>query len=370
MSRKLASCWLPSAVTSASTPKCVLAIHGLLRRDRRDRQFLGLEEVEQCHRRSRASQLAVRRSHCTACWPADRFGRYGGSMRALLIVDVQNDFCEGGRSRWTGAAAVVRAINALLAGRSRLRPRGGDQGLPRRSRGAFRRSARLRRLLAAALRGRHRRRRVSPRPGHRADRGGLPQGRLHRRLQRVRRRRRRHHPGGLAARTRSRRGGHRRYRDRLLRARDGGRRRAGRLQDPGSGRPDGGGRSATRPRWRWTKCASAEWNWCARPDDPSALGTDGRGRPIAASDGASRPLRGGWGLFSRRRPGRRPGGQSRPHVGPLQIGRFYDTFIEPRRIVFHHDSDIVCGPTVVRDVVLEVGHGPDGDHADPGGVAL
>ncbi|HEY5148749.1 MAG TPA: ketosteroid isomerase family protein [Mycobacterium sp.] len=49
---------------------------------------------------------------------------------------------------------------------------------------------------------------------------------------------------------------------------------------------------------------------------------------------------------------------SRPHVGPLQIGRFYDTFIEPRRIVFHHDADIVCGPTVVRDVVLEVGMGP------------
>ena len=49
---------------------------------------------------------------------------------------------------------------------------------------------------------------------------------------------------------------------------------------------------------------------------------------------------------------------SRPHVGPLQIGRFYDTFIEPRRIAFHYDADIVCGSTVVRDVVLEVGMGP------------
>jgi len=49
---------------------------------------------------------------------------------------------------------------------------------------------------------------------------------------------------------------------------------------------------------------------------------------------------------------------SRPHVGPLQIGRFYDTFIEPRRITFRHDADIVCGSTVVRDVVLEVGMGP------------
>jgi hypothetical protein len=49
---------------------------------------------------------------------------------------------------------------------------------------------------------------------------------------------------------------------------------------------------------------------------------------------------------------------SRPCVGPLQIGRFYDTFIAPRRIAFHHDVDIVCGPTVIRDVMLEVGMGP------------
>jgi len=37
-------------------------------------------------------------------------------MRALLIVDVQNDFCEGGSLAVNGAASVVRAINALLAG--------------------------------------------------------------------------------------------------------------------------------------------------------------------------------------------------------------------------------------------------------------
>ena len=37
-------------------------------------------------------------------------------MRALLIVDVQNDFCEGGSLAVDGAGAVVRAINALLAG--------------------------------------------------------------------------------------------------------------------------------------------------------------------------------------------------------------------------------------------------------------
>ncbi len=36
-------------------------------------------------------------------------------MRALIIVDVQNDFCEGGSLAVDGATDVVRAINALLA---------------------------------------------------------------------------------------------------------------------------------------------------------------------------------------------------------------------------------------------------------------
>lgn len=37
-------------------------------------------------------------------------------MRALIIVDVQNDFCEGGSLAVAGGGAVARAINALLAG--------------------------------------------------------------------------------------------------------------------------------------------------------------------------------------------------------------------------------------------------------------
>ncbi len=37
-------------------------------------------------------------------------------MRALIIVDVQNDFCEGGSLPVTGGAAVARAISAYLAG--------------------------------------------------------------------------------------------------------------------------------------------------------------------------------------------------------------------------------------------------------------
>jgi nicotinamidase/pyrazinamidase len=37
-------------------------------------------------------------------------------VRALLIVDVQNDFCEGGSLAVPGGAAVVEAISAYLAG--------------------------------------------------------------------------------------------------------------------------------------------------------------------------------------------------------------------------------------------------------------
>ncbi len=36
-------------------------------------------------------------------------------MRALVIVDVQNDFCEGGSLAVAGGAAVAQAISALLA---------------------------------------------------------------------------------------------------------------------------------------------------------------------------------------------------------------------------------------------------------------
>jgi nicotinamidase/pyrazinamidase len=38
-------------------------------------------------------------------------------VRALIIVDVQNDFCEGGSLAVAGGAATARAITAYLAGR-------------------------------------------------------------------------------------------------------------------------------------------------------------------------------------------------------------------------------------------------------------
>ena len=36
-------------------------------------------------------------------------------MRALIIVDVQNDFCEGGSLAVAGGAAVARGVSEHLA---------------------------------------------------------------------------------------------------------------------------------------------------------------------------------------------------------------------------------------------------------------
>jgi hypothetical protein len=64
--------------------------------------------------------------------------------------------------------------------------------------------------------------------------------------------------------------------------------------------------------------------------------------------------RAGWvGLFTTDGRVEDPVG-SRPHVGPEQIGRFYDTFIGPREIAFHRDLDVVRGSSVIRDLGLEV----------------
>lgn len=75
-------------------------------------------------------------------------------------------------------------------------------------------------------------------------------------------------------------------------------------------------------------------------------------------DAVARHDRAGWvGLFGPDGRVEDPVG-SRPHVGRAQIGRFYDTFIAPRRIVFHRRLDVVSSETVVREVVLEVAMGP------------
>jgi len=67
--------------------------------------------------------------------------------------------------------------------------------------------------------------------------------------------------------------------------------------------------------------------------------------------------RAGWvGLFTTDGRVEDPVG-SRPHVGPVQIGRFYDTFIGSRDIAFHRDLDVVRGSSVLRDLDLEVAMG-------------
>ena len=67
--------------------------------------------------------------------------------------------------------------------------------------------------------------------------------------------------------------------------------------------------------------------------------------------------RAGWvGLFTTDGRIEDPVG-SRPHVGHRQIGRFYDTFIAPRNIVFRRDLDVVHDHVVIRDLELGVGMG-------------
>jgi Nuclear transport factor 2 (NTF2) domain len=62
--------------------------------------------------------------------------------------------------------------------------------------------------------------------------------------------------------------------------------------------------------------------------------------------------RSGWlGLFTADGRVEDPVG-SRPHVGAVQIGRFYDTFIGPRDVVFHRDLElgVVMGPAIAMTI--------------------
>lgn len=85
------------------------------------------------------------------------------------------------------------------------------------------------------------------------------------------------------------------------------------------------------------------------PHERALLGVVERSPQAAAAHD-----RAGWvGLFATDGRVEDPVG-SRPHSGPTQIGRFYDTFIGPREISFHRDLDIVRGSSVIRDLALEV----------------
>ncbi|MEU4342890.1 nuclear transport factor 2 family protein [Nocardia sp. NPDC023852] len=45
---------------------------------------------------------------------------------------------------------------------------------------------------------------------------------------------------------------------------------------------------------------------------------------------------------------------SRPHIGRRAIERFYDTFIGPNTIAFRVERDVVCPPTVLRDLTIVI----------------
>lgn len=103
--------------------------------------------------------------------------------RALIIVDVQNDFCEGGSLAVSGGAAVASLIATHLHGLPRRIPRrGGHARLAHRSRFALRGTPRLRRQLAATLCRGFGGRPTPPRarPRHRRRVGGrvVPEGAL------------------------------------------------------------------------------------------------------------------------------------------------------------------------------------------------
>ena len=83
-------------------------------------------------------------------------------MRALIVADVQKDFCEGGSLAVVGGGDVA-AGHRRPARRPRLRPRRRDDGLPHRPGRPLLRRPRLPGLLAAALRRRDRRRGLPPR---------------------------------------------------------------------------------------------------------------------------------------------------------------------------------------------------------------
>ncbi len=44
---------------------------------------------------------------------------------------------------------------------------------------------------------------------------------------------------------------------------------------------------------------------------------------------------------------------SKPHTTPAAIERFYETFIAPNQIHFDVEHDVVCGNTVIRDLIIE-----------------
>ena len=103
--------------------------------------------------------------------------------RALIVVDVQNDFCEGGSLAVHGGAAVAHRISELLHHWTEKDPKAPDYAVAVATRDHhvdpgdhFSDDPDFDAFVAAALRGRHGRRGVPPQPRPAAVRRGVPQG--------------------------------------------------------------------------------------------------------------------------------------------------------------------------------------------------
>ena len=200
------------------------------------------------------------------------------TRRALIIVDVQNDFTEGGSLAVAGGAAVARAITEHLhAHRDDYVAVAGTRDWHVDPGTHFADRAGLRRHLAAALRGRDAGCRQPPCRRHLGGRRLVHQGRARRRLLRVRgchgRRRRAHRARGMAGRPSGGGGGRRRHRHRPLRARHRPGRRLRGLLDPGAPRPHRRRSPAARPNAPWRNCSTqAPSSWGRRSSPPDRLG--------------------------------------------------------------------------------------------------
>ena len=113
--------------------------------------------------------------------------------RALIVVDVQNDFCEGGSLPVAGGAQVAHDIAEILHHWIDQDPKAPDYDHVVATKDHhvdpgehWSKDPDYVRLLAGALQGRHRRRGVPPQPRPAAVRRDLPQGRARRGVLRLR----------------------------------------------------------------------------------------------------------------------------------------------------------------------------------------
>ena len=174
-SRCRRSTWAAAPRTTCSPATCGSSTTATARRGRRAR---GLPA-----RRARVGAVGrddPRRPRLAAAGVA----RVAPMKRALIVVDVQNDFCEGGSLAVHGGAEVAFRIGELLHHWSHKDPKAPDYAVAVATRDHhvdpgdhFSDDPDFDALLAAALRGRHRRRGVPPEPRPAAVRRGVPQGR-------------------------------------------------------------------------------------------------------------------------------------------------------------------------------------------------